>query len=179
MNDPRSSVERALVDEFGSPLPRWQCEFPYHWDADDLVARRELLHFAVYTSGTLFAATALLAALGIAQTKRRQAFPTLQIARVGQVPVGSAVYFNYPGPRDEAMLLHLPNGQLVAYSQKCTHLSCAVLYQPDRSRIYCPCHDGVFEPSTGVPVAGPPQRRLPQIVLKQNGDLILAVGQVP
>jgi len=35
---------------------RWRSEFPYQWDADDLVSRRELLHFAVLTSGALFGA---------------------------------------------------------------------------------------------------------------------------
>ena len=44
------------------------------------------------------------------------------------------------------MLLHLPGGRFVAYSQKCTHLSCAVYYQPERERLYCPCHEGVFDP---------------------------------
>ena len=43
------------------------------------------------------------------------------------------------------MLLHLPGGRFVAYSQKCTHLSCAVYFQPERERLYCPCHEGVFD----------------------------------
>ena len=30
---------------------RWRATFPYHWDADDLVSRRELLRFAVLASG--------------------------------------------------------------------------------------------------------------------------------
>ncbi|MBI2939406.1 MAG: Rieske 2Fe-2S domain-containing protein [Chloroflexi bacterium] len=152
-------------------------EFPYHWDADELVSRRELLQFAVYTSGTLFAATTLLALLGLIRSQERH--DVRPIARVGEVPEGEALYFRYPDPDDEAVLLHLPGGRFVAYSQKCTHLSCSVYYQPEHTRLFCPCHNGIFNPLTGDPVAGPPQRRLPQIILRQEGDLLYAVGQVP
>ncbi len=171
--------ERTMIDPTGQSMEspqskRWQAEFPYHWDADDLVSRRQLLQFAVYTSGALFASTALLALLGLIE--RPRSATTQPIARVNEVPEGQAFYFHYPQPDDQAMLLHLPGGRFVAYSQRCTHLSCAVYYQPERGRLYCPCHDGVFNPLTGDPVAGPPQRRLPQIQLRREGDQILAVG---
>lgn len=155
-------------------IKRWQGEFPYHWDADDLVSRRHLLQFAVYTSGALFSGTALLALLGLLERSQRTA--EQPIARVDQVAEGQAFYFNYPRPDDQAMLLHLPGGGFVAYSQRCTHLSCAVFYQPEQGRLYCPCHDGVFNPVTGDPVAGPPQRRLAQIRLRRDGDQLVAVG---
>ena len=153
---------------------RWRAEFPYHWDADDLVSRRELLHFAVYTSGALFSITALLALLGL--LRKAPARPTQQVAHVAEVVEGQAVYFRYPHPDDEAVLLRLPGDQFVAYSQKCTHLSCAVYYQADQQRLFCPCHDGVFNARTGDPEAGPPQRRLPRIVLHRDGELLYATG---
>jgi len=156
------------------PRKRWRAEFPYHWDVDELVSRRELLHFAAYTSGALFFATSLLAALGLA--RRPAPTPTVPVARASQIPEGHAVYFSYPGPEDQAMLLHLPGGEFVAYSQKCTHLSCAVYYQPGEARLYCPCHEGAFNPNSGDPVAGPPRRRLPRILLRRDGDVIAAVG---
>ncbi len=108
--------------------------------------------------------------------ERPRSATTQPVARVNEIPEGQAFYFHYPQPDDQAMLLHLPGGRFVAYSQRCTHLSCAVYYQPERSRLYCPCHDGVFNPLTGDPVAGPPQRRLAQIRLRREGDQILAVG---
>ena len=158
-------------------LQRWQAEFPYHWDADDLVSRRELLQFSVFASGALFVSTAVLAVLGF--VKRLGGTEAQPIARVGDVSEGQAVYFNYPASDDQAVLLHLPGGQFVAYEQKCTHLSCSVYYQPDRDRLYCPCHEGVFDPATGTPIAGPPQRRLEQIQLRQDGDTLYAVGHTP
>lgn len=153
---------------------RWQAEFPYHWDADDLVSRRELLRFAVYTSGALFSVTALLALLGLVW--KAPVRPARAIARADEIAEGGAVYFRYPDPDDEAVLLRLPGEQFVAYSQKCTHLSCSVYYQADHQRLFCPCHNGVFSPLTGDPEAGPPQRRLPRIVLHREGNILYATG---
>jgi nitrite reductase/ring-hydroxylating ferredoxin subunit len=181
-----SEREREIVNLTGQsaesqPHPegtrRWRDEFPYHWDADEQVTRRELLQLAVYASGALFLGTAVLAALG--WLRRAPRTPALPIARAEEVSEGQAVYFHYPGPDDQAMLLHLPGGRFVAYSQKCTHLSCAVYYQADRARLFCPCHDGVYDPESGEPVAGPPQRSLPRIALRQQGSQIYAVAEAP
>ncbi len=159
------------------PVRRWRSEFPYHWDADDRVARRELLGLAVLASGALFAGTAVLAAMGRLRERRRGS--PREIAAVADVPEGSALYFAYPGEEDQAVLLHLPGGRFVAYSQKCTHLSCAVYYQPEHSRLFCPCHDGVFSPESGEAVAGPPQRPLPRIALRREGDRLIALEETP
>jgi len=161
----------------GGQIKRWRAEFPYHWDADDLVSRRRFLQFAVYTSGALFSGTALLALLGLLQQpEQSEAQP---VARAADVQEGQPHYFSYPSPDDQAVLLRLPGGQFVAYSQRCTHLSCAVYYQAERERLFCPCHEGVFDPQTGEPVAGPPQRRLPRIRLRQDGDMLVAEGVEP
>lgn len=174
--DGRALVGGAVAAPRGAEdqAKRWRAEFPYHWDADDLVSRRELLQFAVYTSGALFSVTALLALLGL--IRRPPPEEARPIARVGDVAEGQAVYFRYPDPDDEAVLLRLSGERFVAYSQKCTHLSCAVYYQADHQRLFCPCHDGVFNLFTGDPEAGPPQRRLPRITLRRDGDLLYATG---
>ena len=158
-------------------LNRSGAEFPYHWDADELVSRRQVLHFAVYASGALFASTAVLAVLGAVRNLRRG--EVRPIARMSDVPEGQALYFTYPEADEQAVLVHLPGGRFVAYSQRCTHLSCAVYYQPEQQRLFCPCHEGVFSPETGDPVAGPPQRRLEQIALQQNGEMLYATGIQP
>ena len=162
----------------GSQVKRWRAEFPYHWDADDLVSRRRFLQLVVYTSGALFSGTALLALLGLLP-QPEQAEVAQPIARAADVQEGQPYYFNYPAPDDQAVLLRLPGDSFVAYSQRCTHLSCAVYYQAERGRLYCPCHEGVFDPQTGEPIAGPPQRRLPRIRLRQDGDMLVAEGVEP
>ena len=175
MSAPGSQIVRPDETDLEAPGPKHsRSEFPYHWDVDDMVSRRELLRFAVFTSGALFVATGILAVLGL--TRRPTPTPVLPVTRASRVPEGQAVYFNYPGREDQAMLLHLPGGQFAAYSQKCTHLSCAVFYQPEEERLYCPCHEGIFSPASGDPIAGPPRRRLPRILLRRDGDVISAVG---
>jgi Rieske Fe-S protein len=156
---------------------RWRLEFPYHWDADEMVARREVLRLAIIASGALFAGTALLAALSRIDDRKRGGEQA--IARVDEVPPGEALYFTYPGDDDQAMLINHPISGFVAYSQKCTHLSCAVFYQKDEQRLYCPCHEGIFETTSGQPIAGPPQRRLPQIRLQVRGGVIYALEEIP
>jgi Rieske Fe-S protein len=68
------------------------------------------------------------------------------------------------------------SGRLDAYSQVCTHLSCAVVHRPNERALACPCHKGSFSSSDGQPLAGPPTRRLPRIVIEQRGDEIVATG---
>lgn len=174
----RFSQDRGQPLSERRPGEQWQAQFPYHWDADALVSRRELLKLAVSTSGALFFATSLLALLGLRQQPEQRTAPQ-PIARAGEVPEGEAVYFHYPGPDDEAVLLHRSGGQFVAFSRKCTHLACSVYYQPEQDRLLCPCHDGVFDPQTGAPVAGPPQRPLPRILLEDSGGVLSAVGRRP
>jgi len=155
--------------------PRWPNEFPYRWDADDAVTRRQLLRFAVYTSGALFAGAAGIAALSRLRGGAADG-PAVRVADVADLPEGQALYFRYPGPEDQAVLVHLPGGLLVAYSQRCPHLSCAVVYQRDEQRLYCPCHEGVFDLRQGVPLAGPPRRPLTPIRLHREGPVVYAVG---
>lgn len=81
------------------------------------------------------------------------------------VPVGGVVRFTYPGDRDPALLLRLDDDVYVAYSVICTHLACEVLWERDTAALFCPCHNGVFDPVDGAPVAGPPERPLPGIRL--------------
>ena len=76
----------------------------------------------------------------------------------------------------DALLVRTGEKTFVAYSQKCTHLSCAVVPQPDKNRFYCPCHEGSFDLATGAPIAGPPQRPLPRINLELRSGGVYATG---
>ena len=64
----------------------------------------------------------------------------------------------------------------MAFSQKCTHLSCAVIPRPEQGVFHCPCHEGFFDLRTGREFAGPPPRPLPRIVLEIRDDDIYATG---
>ncbi|MGE5595978.1 MAG: Rieske 2Fe-2S domain-containing protein [Hyphomicrobiales bacterium] len=152
-------------------------EFPYEWERDSAVSRRDLLRLAVLTSGALFAGTLILALLGRRDDRRRGKPKPIEGGL--QLPVGEALYFNYPDSGDQAVLLNLPGVGFVAFSQKCTHLSCSVYYKAEKGELLCPCHDGRFEAATGEPIAGPPQRRLPRITLEERNGQLFAIEEAP
>jgi arsenite oxidase small subunit len=95
------------------------------------------------------------------------------------LPEGASHLFRYPTRSDPAILVHRPGGNLVAYSQKCTHLGCVVYWGAQEDELVCPCHEGVFDPSTGEPIAGPPDRALPRINTEVRADgMIWAIRRV-
>ncbi|MCJ7709706.1 MAG: Rieske (2Fe-2S) protein [Chloroflexi bacterium] len=59
-----------------------------------------------------------------------------------------------------------------AYSAICPHLGCVVAWNDMIGAIQCPCHDGRFDPATGVVVSGPPPGPLPPITVTVEGDQI-------
>ena len=177
MNDHVNANDRDELADNRARADRWRAEFPIRWDADELVSRRQLLQWSVWASGALFGSTALLAALAYTRDRSRGTLRAIVPAR--EVPVGGAHYFRYPGPDDHAILLRLDQRRFVAYSGKCTHLSCAVYWSAARGRLICPCHAGVFHPETGDVLAGPPPRALPQIALREEGGTLYAVEETP
>jgi len=60
-----------------------------------------------------------------------------------------------------------------AFSAVCTHLSCIVQYQPERTRIWCACHNGVYN-LQGQVVSGPPPKplRLYDVHVRQDEVVI-------
>ncbi len=175
-----SRVERTRVSRRRNRLfsldQEWREEFPYHWSADDLVTRRDTLRFLVAGSGALFVATAALTLIG--QLRAPTTDPTVAIARVGELAENQSKVFDYPDQYSQGILVNLPGKGLVAYSDVCTHLSCAVLFQPSAGKFHCPCHEGSFDASTGNALAGPPIRPLPLIELDIRDGVVYAVRQV-
>lgn len=146
---------------------------------DTLVTRRGYLRILGVLSGGL-AAGNVAVALGAFQRRTAGATTERVITDDARlIPVGGAIRFTYPGERDPALLLRLEDDVYVAYSVICTHLACEVLWQRDTTELYCPCHNGVFDPADGAPVAGPPERPLPRIRLERRDAAIVAVGEDP
>jgi nitrite reductase/ring-hydroxylating ferredoxin subunit len=92
------------------------------------------------------------------------------IASESEVAPGSAHKFKDSG--NPAVLVHLDNGDFVAYSAVCTHQGCTVAYKD--GNLACPCHGSVFDPADGAAVvAGPAQRPLPEIPVKVEGGEVV------
>jgi Rieske Fe-S protein len=159
----------------GDPL--WQQDFPINRSEEMDNSRRQFLKFLGLTSLAFFTGTLGVALKGAYEQQRTVDLPEMRVASVSDVAEGQSLNFQYPAGDYPAILIHLPGGDFVAYEQRCTHLLCPVLYQGDKGRIYCPCHDGVFEPATGERLAGPPPRPLNKIKLEIRGTDIFAVGR--
>src|SRR5690349_14028594 len=92
-----------------------------------------------------------------------------------RIPVGGVKLFEYPGPEEQCILVRTSEESYVAYSQKCTHLSCAVYYSAPARRLECPCHRGYFSIEDGSVLQGPPTRPLARVVLERRGPELVAI----
>ena len=153
--------------------PKWRTDFPIEWEGDHYVSRREMVKFL--TLGSLFLACASwVTALA---TKFLRSTPTSELV-IGSAAVlerEGSLLFRYPTDKDPCIAVRTQEGHLVAFSQVCTHLSCAVVYSKSDSKLNCPCHLGSFN-LAGVPVGGPPTRPLPRIRIERRGDQLVATA---
>jgi Rieske Fe-S protein len=174
----RRDTEQITIAPDGKPMdeqPAWRTDFPVDWPQDHYVERRDFMKFMVLTSLAFTVGQFWIA--GQNWLRRRRGAPEIAaVASLAAVPVGATVAFTYPTEHDPCVLSRPSERVLVAYAQKCTHLSCAVLPRVDEGVIRCPCHEGVFDLGSGRPLAGPPRRPLSRIVLQVRGDQIYATG---
>ncbi len=150
-------------------------DFPIDWEEDHYVSRREFFKFVTLASGGLAAGSVAMAAW-TQLPKKEISFEPAAIAKISDLQPGKALAFSYPRPSDLCLLVQKPDGDYVAYSRRCTHLSCPVDYQPDRHRLFCPCHNGAFSVEDGTVLQGPPPHPLPQVLVEVRGDEIWATG---
>src|SRR5579863_6990980 len=109
--------------------PLWREEFSIFQADERYVSRRQLTKFLTLTSLAMFAGNIWI--LVKAWMRSGVSYPAREIARTGEIPVGGVKLFEYPGPRDQCILVRTADDSYVAYSQKCTHLSCAVFYSSE------------------------------------------------
>jgi nitrite reductase/ring-hydroxylating ferredoxin subunit len=170
--------EKTAVGPDGKPLaeqPAWRQDFPLDWPEDNYVARRDFTKFLVLTS-LAFAVGQFWILVQNWRRRWRGEPPIRAIARLDEVPVGASRVFRYPEEEDACLLIRPAEGTLLAYDQKCTHLSCAVTPDLVAGRLLCPCHHGVFDLASGRPLAGPPRRPLTRILVEERAGLIYAIG---
>lgn len=97
------------------------------------------------------------------------------IAQVSAVPVNSAAQFTVPSNSDPGILVHLNNGQFVAFDATCTHAGCPVQYDPSSQLLICPCHGAEFDPAHQAAVVqgptGTPLMSVPIHVDNASGNI--------
>ncbi len=81
------------------------------------------------------------------------------VGQVDDFPPGSVT----PITSGRFYLVRQPDGGFLALYQKCTHLGCAVPWNPEQGEFICPCHASAFEMSGQVinPPAPRPLDRFP------------------
>lgn len=155
--------------------PRWRRDFPIDWEQDEFVSRRDLTKFAVLTSGG-FAVGQLWILLKSWFGPAALPATAVAVAAVEELAIGGAKTFIYPEQSTPRLLVRTGPESFVAYDQQCTHLQCPVVPAVEQGRLHCPCHNGWFDLTTGAPLAGPPRRPLPRVLLEVHKGTVYAVG---
>jgi len=158
----------------GNRQPLWKEEFSVHTADERYVTRRQLTKFLVLTSFGMFVGNLWILARSLFYKTPR--YPEQAVAQWGEIPVGEVKLFAYPTHEDRCILVRTTEDEYVAYSQKCTHLSCAVYYSRKSNCLECPCHQGFFSIENGAVLKGPPTRPLPRVVLEKQGEKLVAIG---
>ena len=165
------------MDDEQSTEPTWKRDFPYESAGEDDVTRREFARYLVAGAGVMAAGT-----LGIAAWTQLRTINTGEpraLIPLADVAVGDTYLFKYPSDNDPAILLRVAEDEVVAFSQKCTHLGCVVYFEAEEDRWHCPCHEGNFDTRTGTVISGPPPRPLGRIDVEIRDDTIWALGYQP
>lgn len=103
----------------------------------------------------------------------------LYVARVADLEPSAAINFKTPAGAPVTIARQGEGNDakdFVALSSTCPHLGCQVFWESNNNRFFCPCHNGVFDPS-GLGTEGPPKgQQLLAFQLKiENGLLFIEV----
>jgi Rieske Fe-S protein len=158
----------------GKDAPHWKTDFSVNWDRTSYITRREFTRFLAIGSVAMAAGNTFMAIRSAFPA--RHDFPEVEIPGGGDLQAGQNLTFAYPVEGGRAILLRHEDGTYSAFSQRCPHLGCSVFYSEHSRELECPCHEGFFDPRTGEVLAGPPQRGLEKITLREEGGTLMAVG---
>jgi nitrite reductase/ring-hydroxylating ferredoxin subunit len=157
-----------------SSTPLWRDEFPVHTADERYVNRRQFTKFLTLTSFGMLVGNLWIFARSAFH--RAPTYPRMKVVAADAIPVGGVKIFSFPTADDPCILVRTGNDSFAAFSQKCTHLSCAVYFEKEQNRLECPCHQGFFSIADGSVIQGPPQRALPRVLLDNENGYLVAIG---
>ena len=103
------------------------------------------------------------------------------VATLDRLRLGESMTYTTPGGADIVVARQAEGDSadaFVALSSVCPHLGCAVHWEPQNDRFFCPCHNGAFD-AAGKATEGPPfkaKQELTKFPLKvENGLLYVEV----
>lgn len=121
-------------------------------------------------------------------TRVNLSYPTARVANLGELPINKAIAFNYPDSDSPCALIRMgyevsggigPKKDIVAYSIRCNHMGCPLVYAAESRTFKCPCHFSIFDSEkAGQMVSGQATENLPRIRLfyDQSSGNIKAIG---
>ena len=98
----------------------------------------------------------------------------VRVSTVDELPIGESKTISYG--RYPALVINTADG-LRAFSAVCTHFACIVKWEKEKGSIYCPCHDGYFDPLDGHVVSAPPPLPLTPIPVNVVNNEIFIGGE--
>jgi len=124
-----------------------------------------------YGTGGIFAFNFLL------PRKKKITYRKQLVASMDELPVNASKSFRDLAGQ-EMVLVNSGKG-LKAISTNCTHLGCKAYWEPDNSRFFCPCHDGIFDLDGNV-VSGPPPRPLDSydVEVDENDNVFVLLEEI-
>lgn len=136
--------------------------------ADDM-SRRDFLQIAWGTAGALTAMTAggMMLQFLSPRVVEGEFGGVFTVGKVDEFPVGSVT----PITGGRFYVVRQDDGGFVALYQKCTHLGCAVPWNPDVGQFVCPCHASAFE-MDGQVINAPAPRPLDRFPLTIEDDVV-------
>jgi 3-phenylpropionate/trans-cinnamate dioxygenase ferredoxin subunit len=100
-----------------------------------------------------------------------------KVAKISEVNQGTMKEVNVMG---KSILLVNLNGEFFAMGDICTHEHCNLSTGfLDGSTVYCPCHGGQYEVTTGAVVAPPPTQPEPVYAVTVEGEDIYIEMDTP
>lgn len=141
----------------------------------DEMSRRDFLQIAWAATGVLTLATGGVLSLNFFAPKviAGEFGGIFDLGPVDDFPPGSVT----PVTNGRFYLVRQADGGFVALYQKCTHLGCAVPWEPELGQFVCPCHASAFEMDGDVinPPAPRPLDRFPVTIT--DGMVIVDTGE--
>lgn len=152
---------------------------------DRQLNRRQFFQRGVWAVGGAFSLLLGIPLIGYFISPWWKEAPELwvQVCTLDQInsvePVEFSVTFkrtDMPQPYDDVrgVFVIRQDAEILAFSNVCTHMGCAVRWLAWRQQILCPCHGGMYD-RYGVLAGGPPSHSLRLYVSKvQNNALFIA-----
>lgn len=123
-----------------------------------------------------YGALALMAGRFVYPSKPRP-LAWMFVAEVNHLKPGDTLRYETPAGQTVTITRRGDEGtadDFLALSSTCPHLGCKVHWEGQNNRFFCPCHNGVFDPS-GKATAGPPAeagQSLPRYALRVERGLL-------